>query len=106
MIRAICINDKKKPKEVQKNEWIQEGVWYNITHIYIQRNQGNIQGCELKEVKLTFRSAPYETYALYRFGILDEDMPKFIELCKACTKLDEVDIKKLIEESELQTVEK
>jgi hypothetical protein len=47
---------------------------------------------------------PYETFKLSRFAIHHDDLQDFIELCKMCTELNELEITKLIEESELQTV--
>jgi hypothetical protein len=105
MIECICVNSKDKPKEINLSEWIQEGFKYHITHVFIQRNQGNIQGVHLKEVKLTVKSKPYETYKMSRFGILEVNMPVLIEMIKTCSELDNIDISKLIEESQLEIIE-
>jgi len=96
-IRAICINDNNKPKEIHPERWISFDKQYHITHVYYHPNQG-IQGVELKEVKLTEEDHPYESYRLDRFGILKEDIEKFKELMKLCTDLNDFDINKLIEQ--------
>lgn len=105
MIPTICINSRNRPQEVPQNEWITKGMQYNITHVFYHPEQG-IQGCALKEVRLTYKSSPYETYALNRFAVTQEGLKDLIEMMKLCSELNEVDIMKLIEESELQTVEK
>ena len=104
MIPAICINDSNKPNEVDVNEWVVKGNKYTIKHIYYHPNQG-IQGVELKEIRLTDKSKPYETYSLHRFGIPIDKLKDLIELIKNCTELNDVDINKLIEESQLELIE-
>lgn len=103
MIPCICINDKEKPEEVCPTEWVKQGNEYNITHVYFHPMQG-IQGCELKEVKLTQKSYPYEAYALSRFGVTPENMERLIQMMLDCSELNKVDIEKLLEESKLQEV--
>src|SRR5688500_18975717 len=103
MINCICIDDTKRPKEIPADKWIKKEEEYKITHVYIHVNQGGIQGVTLYEKPLDESCKPYESFRLSRFAININDLPAFIELCKDCSELDEVDIKKLIEESELQT---
>src|SRR6478672_5968841 len=98
MINCICIDDTKRPIEIAPDKWIKQDDEYKITHVYFHPNQG-IQGVTLYEKPLDESCKPYETFKLSRFAIHAEDLEAFIELCKACTELDEVDIKHLIEES-------
>lgn len=101
MARAICINDKNKPKEIPSNKWIKAEKEYHIIYVYWHPNQG-VQGVDLKEISL-MGCEPYETFKLDRFAIHKDDIDKFIELCKNCTDMNDVDIQKVIEE--VETVE-
>ena len=105
MIPCICIDDSNRPKEIPADKWVKEEEEYTITHVYIHPNQGGIQGVTLYEKPLDESCKPYETFKLSRFAIHAKDLEAFIELCKSCSELDEVDVLKLVEESELQTVD-
>lgn len=105
MIKVICLNDKNKPAEVPENEWIKELEWYHIILITIHPEQGFISGCELAEVSI--HSCPkYSAYRLDRFGFLEEDIPALIELIKESSRLPEVDIQKLLDDSNLKVLPK
>lgn len=104
MIKCICIDDKNKPVEISSSSWVKVDESYNITHIYYHPNQG-IQGCSLYEKPLGENCAPYESFKLSRFAISADDLEKLIELIKNCTELNDIDIKTLIEESQLEIVE-
>jgi hypothetical protein len=69
----------------------------------LSSNQG-IQGCSLYEKPLDESCAPYESFRLSRFAINAENLERLIELIKDCTELNDVDVKKLIEESQLELV--
>lgn len=103
MVEVLCINSKDKPDEIPLSRWIQKDFKYNITHIYFHPNQG-IQGVDLAEVKLTPECYPYVTYKLSRFGVTLENLEKLRQLAKDCTELNEIDINKLLEESELEVL--
>jgi len=97
-VRCICINDKEKPEKIPLSMWVKEGEEYHITHIFIMKNQNDIKGCELKEIDL--RCPPYNCFALSRFGIPIEEMPKLIDMMKYCGKINDIpdiNIDKLIE---------
>lgn len=104
MIPCICIDAKNMPKEIYLGEWLTEGMKYHIIHVYYHPNQG-IQACGLKEVRLTKKSSPYETYKLSRFSVTQEGLNLLIQMIKDCSELNDIDIFKLIEESELQVKE-
>ncbi|HVG15811.1 MAG TPA: hypothetical protein VM935_12650 [Chitinophagaceae bacterium] len=103
MVNCICINDEDKPIEIPQKKWVVKDEEYRITHVYFHPNQG-LQGCTLYEKPLDETCKPFETFKLSRFAIKLSDLEAFIELCKLCTELNELQIKELIEESELQTV--
>src|SRR5579875_1615531 len=92
MIDCICIDDTNRPKEIAADKWVKEGEAYKITHVYIHVNQGGIQGVTLYEKPLDESCKPYETFKLARFAIHKEDLDAFIELCKSCAELDDVNI--------------
>lgn len=101
MIKCLCIDDKNRPQEILPQNWIQEGIQYNITHIYKQMNptQKGIQGVELLEVKT--KSVVYNCFKLSRFAIFESDLDKFFQMMKDCTELNDIDISELISECEL-----
>ena len=90
--------------QIEIFNWIKKEETYHITHIYYHPNQG-IQGCSLYEKPLGEDCAPYESFKLSRFAISADDLEKLIELIKNCTELNDIDIKTLIEESQLEIVE-
>ena len=97
MVQCIFIDDSDKPKEIPQRLWVEKGKEYHITHIYFH-NMQFISGCELKELILTRSCYPYESYKLSRFGFTQESLKQLIELMNACSELNEIDIKELIEQ--------
>ncbi len=106
MIECLCINAKGKPKEILVGEWIQEGFKYHITHVYRHPLQGDVLACSLHEVRLSKKSAPYETYLLKRFAFTEEGFEKLKELALSCSELDNIDIERLFEVNELEIITK
>lgn len=98
--RCICINDKDKPNEVPSSKWVIKDNIYHITEISNHPLQGGIHGCKLQEVNLNGCS-PIEYYKLSRFAIFEDDLDKFLELLKACTELNDIDIDEIIKQTEL-----
>lgn len=104
-VECLCIDDKKRPNEVLPQNWIMEGIEYHIVHVYHYRHQeGGIKGVLLEEVST--KSIIYDSYRLTRFAFTKEGIDKLVELMLQCTELNKVDINKLIEESNLKTIEK
>lgn len=103
MIETLCIDSADMPEEINRSEWISKGMKYHITHVWFHSMQG-IQGCSLKEVKLTEKSYPYATYKLSRFAVTPEGLLELIQMMKDCSELNEVDIKKLLRQSRLNIV--
>lgn len=100
-VPCLCINNKNRPIEVLPQNWINEGTEYTINHIYYHSTQG-VQGVLLDEVQT--RSDKYASYRLNRFAFRKEDLEKLISLLRDCTELNDVDINKLIEESQLEVI--
>jgi hypothetical protein len=96
-IRCICIDDTRKPKEIPSDKWVKIGNIYHITHIYKQINQPGLKGVELAEFDISMCS-PYNSYRLSRFAIHEDDLQKFIELCKMTNELNNIDIQNFVEE--------
>ncbi len=103
-VKAICIDDTKKPKEIPSDKWVKNGELYTITHLYKQLNQNNIKGVELAEFDISM-CKPYNCYRLSRFIIKLEDFDKFVQMMKDSNELNNIDIdnfvKELIENKEL-----
>lgn len=103
MIPCICIDDANRPESIPTSKWVKKGEEYHITHVYIHLLQeGGIQGVSLYEKPLDESCAPYESFRITRFAFTEEGLKRLIELMKLCSELDDVDIQKLIEESELE----
>jgi len=73
-MKAICIDDDNKPPEIPKEEWIEAGVVYTVTNIVKLGFETGKYGILLKEVELTARSIPYESYDAERFIIFPFDI--------------------------------
>lgn len=101
MIPCYCIDASNKPKEVFIGEWLTEGMKYHITHVFYHPKQG-IQGCALREVRLTGKSKPYESYRLSRFAVTEQGYQDLLQMVKDCSELNDMDVLKLIEESEIE----
>jgi len=105
MIHCICIDDTNKPKEIPAEKWVTKDASYNIIHVSIHTLQGGIQGVTLKEITLDESCMPYQSFRLSRFAVQLKDIEKLMELMRNCSELSNIDIMKLIEESNLQLVE-
>ena len=105
MIKCICIDTDNQPEEIPSALWPKLGELYHITHIHYHNLQG-VQGCDLYELKLTPDCFPFETYKLSRFAFTQEGLEQLAIMMKACTELNDIDVKTLIEEMDLETIEK
>lgn len=103
-VPCVCIDAKNRPSVIPPSMWINEGTEYHITHVYYYPNQG-IQGVLLEEVSIK-KGLPYDSYRLSRFAFTKEAIFQLIELIKLCTELNDVDINKLLEQSEIEVLEK
>lgn len=105
-IPCVCVDDKNKPKEIPQDKWPTEGNEYHVNHIFLMRNQNNIQGCELSEFDISMH-APYNCYRLSRFGFTTENLVKLIEMIEGCAEINgipDMDIEELTKE--IETIEK
>lgn len=99
-VKAICINDAGRPKEIPIEKWVEKGETYNVKHVYNMVKQEMILGCDLWEINLK-GCDPFLCYKLDRFAFSPKDMQKLFELMRACAELNEVSddaIKELVEE--------
>jgi len=104
MITVMCIDDKNRPKEIPPHKWVEAGKWYTIIHVSKHTLQGGIKGVTLSEICLDESCAPYEAFRLDRFGFLPEDIRRFWEFAVACTGLEEVNVKELLEDRVVELV--
>jgi hypothetical protein len=98
-VRCICIDNSNKPKEIPSDKWVRKDDKYHITHIFIMKNQDNIQGVELDEFDISMHK-PYNCYRLTRFAILLEDLDKFMALIKRSAEfngLKDINVQKLVD---------
>lgn len=101
--KCICIDDSKKPKEIPTTKWVKKDEEYNIVYIFWHPKQ-KVQGVLLSEIELDDSCMPYASYMLKRFAFRKENIASLIELCKACTEMNDVDITSLGEELTMETV--
>jgi hypothetical protein len=102
-VPCLCINDNERPEDILPQNWINKGKEYTINYVYYHVNQG-IQGVTLNEVQT--KSDIYTSYRLDRFAFTSDGIRKLIELIEECTKLGKIDIMELIEESNLELIDK
>lgn len=96
-IRCICINDKNRPNEISIDKWIKFGEMYHITWIYNQMQQKGIKGVILAEKDIS-DCIPFNCFNIQRFAILQDDLNKFIELCKQSKEFNDIEVNELINE--------
>lgn len=101
MVKCICIDGKKKPKEIPVNKWVKESNEYHVIFTVTCLPQ-KVLGFHLAEIELTDECLPYEYFLGSRFAFHAVDIDALIELIKNCTDLTDFDINELIEETELQ----
>jgi len=99
MIPCICINDTGRPKEIPINKWVKKGEKYTITYVYWMVKQ-NFRGVDLAEIELDETNKPYTRFALSRFAIPHDKLQEFIELCKACTEMNDFDLEETLRQIE------
>lgn len=103
-VRIVCINDKDRPQEIPLNKWPKKDEWYTMTHLYYHPVQ-LVQGIDIAEMELGPEEYPYGTYKLSRFAVHKDDLEKLKQMVEDCNNLNDVDINKLLEESNVETHE-
>lgn len=87
MVECVCIDDKRRPKEIPANKWVKEGNKYNIIYTVTVLPQKEL-GVVLSEIELTDNELPYEYFLARRFAFTEENLKKLIELIKDCNDTD------------------
>lgn len=101
MVKCICIDDKKKPKEIPVNKWVKEGNEYHVIFTVTCLPQ-KVLGFHLAEIELTDECLPYEYFISTRFAFSSDNLKLLFELIKDCTDLTDFSIDELIKETNLQ----
>lgn len=105
MIKALCVDDTKRPDEVSIEKWVTANKSYHITHVHKMVHQNGIFGVTLKEISLEDNSK-YTCFRADRFGIAEKDIEAFWKLAIECGELNDIDILAAInKELELYPVE-
>lgn len=101
-VPCLCIDDSARPEVIPTSKWVKKGEQYHITFVYFHKYQeGGINGVALYEKPLDESCAPYEAFRLTRFAFTQEGIEALKELMKLCAETNDVDIDKLLEESEI-----
>lgn len=103
-MKLLCITDKTKPKEIPESKFVKEGEWYELLMV-IRCMPANVIGFQFVSPELDESCHPYICYLGTRFAMLEKDVQEFEQLCKDCKDLDDLDLKQLIEESQLEILE-
>ena len=96
MIKCICINDKKKPREIPFNKWIKKGYIYTVIYVQHTLNAESPYGVTLSEIELTQSENPYDSFGSNRFAFKEEDILKVSQLAEECYHLNNIDLTKLL----------
>lgn len=104
MVPCICIDSSGKPEEIIFKEWIEKGKQYHITYVVFHPLQG-INGVYLKEVSLSEKSHPFETYKITRFGFTKENLERMKQMVIDTHKIAKIDIDELFEKSEIEILQ-
>lgn len=99
MIRAICIDDSVKPKEIPSEKWLVKAEVYHVIYTTMVLPQKQL-AFHLAEIELTENELPYEYFLASRFLFTPEDLTKLIELIKDCNETD-FSMEDLLEQTKL-----
>lgn len=101
MIKAVCIDDSNRPKEIPENKWVKKGNEYDIIWVYVILNekQKGVQGVDLAEINLDESNTPYLHFNLNRFAVFN--IEDFKKLASECSGFDMEEINKIIKREEL-----
>lgn len=84
MIRCICINDSKKPKEIPTDKWVKKGSVYHVIYTITVLPQKQL-AFHLAEIDLDESCNPYSYFLANRFAFTHENLLKLMELIKDCS---------------------
>ena len=98
MIKARCINDGSKPRDIEPQYWIKKGEEYTVLMVYNMVKQEGILGIVIKEIYLESKENPYSCFRMDRFEFKYEDIEDLIQLCKDCAELNDFNVEELLHE--------
>jgi hypothetical protein len=87
MIKCICIDDSKKPKQVPDHKWIKKGEQYHVVFTITVLPQRQL-AFELHEITLDESCHPFEYFAAKRFAFTPDALQELGELIKNCSEID------------------
>jgi hypothetical protein len=99
MIKCICINDSKKPKEIPKKKWIKKGNEYHVIYTVWSIPSQKL-GVHLHEISLDEESHPYEYFSIDRFIFNIDSMEDLQKLIKDCSDTD-ISIDELMKQTQV-----
>lgn len=99
MIKCICIDDSKRPKEIPPEKWVKKGEEYSIIFAIVVLPQRQL-ALQLDEIDLDESCMPYEYFLAKRFAFRQEDIDELVEFIKECGQVN-LSIKEIMEQTEL-----
>lgn len=99
MIKCICIDDSKRPKEIPPEKWVKKGEEYSIIFAIVVLPQRQL-ALQLDEIDLDESCMPYEYFLAKRFAFRKEDVDELVEFIKECGQVN-LSIKEIMEQTEL-----
>ena len=102
MIRCVCIDDSKKPKEIPAGKWVKKGEEYHVIYTVWSITSQKL-GVHLHEISLDEECLPYEYFAINRFAFDIDDISALSELIKNCSDTD-FSIDELMKQTEFNNV--
>jgi hypothetical protein len=99
MIKCVCIDDSKKPKQIPPNKWIKKGETYHVIFTITVLPQKQL-GFELSEIFLDESCKPFEYFLASRFAFTHKDLEKLNKLIKDCSDID-FSMDELMQQTEL-----
>jgi hypothetical protein len=101
-VKAICINDSNRPKEIPPNKWVKKDNEYEIIFTCTAMPQ-KVLAFQLAEIELTNDHLPYEYFKADRFAFTEENLLLLQQLIKDCEDID-FSIEELMKQTELETI--
>jgi hypothetical protein len=87
MIKCICIDDGRKPIEIPREKWPEQGREYHIVYVAFLQPSGQM-AFQLKEINLDESCLPYEYFAADRFMFHTSDLENMQSLIEESTMIN------------------
>ena len=87
-VRAMCIDDSRRPRKIPKDKWLTEGHIYTVIYASWIDPQKNF-GFQVSEIDLSDTDSPYQYFMSERFAFNDEGLVKIKKLINACMESEE-----------------